>query len=204
MRQIERRFCQAEMRMSEGRIEGYAAVFDVPSLDLGGFREFVRGGAFIKTIKESDIRALFNHDPNFVLGRNAAGTLELAEDGRGLHFRVSPPPTGWANDLTVTIGRGDINQASFQFATIRDAWRDAPAGPERDLLEVRLYDVSVVTFPAYPQTEVGMRMNRILTGDTSDPDLINLIVSELGGPRPSEDRHRAANNRRRRLELLSL
>lgn len=181
--QIERRFLPAEMRVEQdGSIEGYAAVFDEWA-DLGFFREKIRAGAFKKTIQEADVRALFNHDPNYVLGRNKAGTLELAEDRHGLHFRVDPPKAGWANDLHGSIQRGDINQASFGFNTIKDAW-DHDADPaERELLEVRLFDVSVVTYPAYEQTEVSARSLGVATIasmlDDLEPVQIGQMINEL-------------------------
>lgn len=156
----ERRYYPAEMRADEekGIIEGYAAVFDQWSEDLGYFREKIRKGAFSKTIREADVRALFNHDPNYVLGRNQAGTLELAEDDHGLQFRVEPPAAQWAQDLYLSVKRGDIDQASFGFGTVRDEWNHDADPVERELVEVRLYDVSVVTYPAYPQTDVSARM----------------------------------------------
>lgn len=189
--QIERRFFKSEMRMdSEGRIEGYAAVFNEWSDDLGGFREMIRNGAFTKTISEADIRGLFNHDSNFVIGRNRSGTLELSEDDSGLHFRASPPETTWANDLKISIDRGDINQGSFGFWTVRDDWRKAEEGNERELIEVGLFDVSVVTFPAYPQTAVNVRslMTQFISqarAQDADPNLIEELINELRAILPS-------------------
>ena len=83
---LERRyFAVEELRADDGdgTIQGYAAVFDSPSLNLGGFREIVRPGAFTQSVQRDDVRALFNHDPNFVLGRTKSGTLALLEDERG-------------------------------------------------------------------------------------------------------------------------
>lgn len=156
--ELERRYLPVEFRVDQdGVIEGYAAVFNQWSEDLGYFREMIRQGAFAKTIKESDIRALFNHDPNYVLGRNKAGTLDLAEDDHGLQFRVNPPDATWARDLQESIKREDINQASFAFRAIRDNWDHDAEPVERELVELHLYDVSVVTYPAYPQTQVSAR-----------------------------------------------
>jgi HK97 family phage prohead protease len=173
----------AEFRVDkEGSIEGYAAVFDKWA-DLGFFREKVRKGAFKKTIKEADIRALFNHDPNYVLGRNKAKTLDLAEDKHGLQFRVEPPETGWAGDLAVSIKREDINQASFGFQTVRDEWNHDADPAERELIEVRLFDVSVVTYPAYPQTDVSARslgdMFVASLEDGLDMDEIDYMLEQL-------------------------
>jgi len=140
------------------KIKGHAAVFDKLSEDLGGFREKIASGAFAKTIKKSDIRALFNHDPNYVLGRNKAGTLNLEEDEKGLAIEIDPPDTSYARDLMVSIERGDITQMSFAFKTIKDSWENQDKKESiRTLEEVDLFDVSPVTYPAYPQTDVKVR-----------------------------------------------
>lgn len=162
---IERRIIRVtnlEMRAGgdgEGaKITGYAARFNELSDDLGGFREKIAPGAFKNTIKQDDIRALFNHDPNYVLGRTLAGTLNLYEDKKGLRMEVSVPETTWAKDLTVSIERGDISQQSFGFNTLRDEWDETNKDDiQRTLREVRLFDVGPVTYPAYPQTSVQMR-----------------------------------------------
>ena len=141
-------------------IEGYASVFESWSEELGGnspFRERVVKGAFEETIQKDDIRALFNHDPNYVLGRNVAGTLTLEEDEKGLKVRIIPPNTQWAKDLLVSIKRGDITQMSFGFTVILDRWTYEDNIDVRELLKVKLFDVSPVTFPAYSQTECGVR-----------------------------------------------
>lgn len=138
-------------------IEGYGAVFGKRSQDLGGFVEEVGRSAFNKTIKESDVRALFNHDPNYVLGRMKAGTLELSVDSAGLPYRISLPNTTFARDLYESMSRGDINQSSFSFEVIRDSWTETE---DRNLLrtleEVRLFDVGPVTFPAYEDAASGV------------------------------------------------
>lgn len=155
----EYRVFPLELRVSDDKkkIRGYAAVFNQWSEDLGGFREKIRPGAFSKTIKEADVRALFNHDPNYVLGRNKAGTLRLTEDDKGLEIEVDPPETQWARDLLISIDRGDINQMSFGFSTVKDEWGGDKGEATRELVEVKLFDVSPVTYPAYPQTVVGVR-----------------------------------------------
>lgn len=139
---------------------GYAAVFGALSDDLGGFREIIEPGAFTKTLGEADVRALMNHDPNYVLGRTKSGTLRLAEDERGLAFEVDAPDTQWARDLVVTMRRQDINQCSFAFRPVRWTWEIDEATESRiwRQQEVALYDVSpAVTFPAYPQTSSAVR-----------------------------------------------
>jgi HK97 family phage prohead protease len=159
---IERRFVTAELRVIDSddgsMIEGYAAVFNEWSEDLGGFRERIRPGAFARTIREADVRGLWQHDPNFVLGRNLAGTLELLEDNHGLQYRITPPDAQWARDALVTMRRGDVNQSSFAFEAVLNEWGEAADGfITRELIEVKLYDVSPVTYPAYPQTSAQVR-----------------------------------------------
>lgn len=159
--EIERRSVQmTEIRAeSDGKISGYAAVFNQQSeLLYGSFREVIKPGAFSKTL-QNDIRALWNHDTAYVLGRNTAGTLSLVEDSRGLRVDIAPPDTQWARDLMVSIKRGDISQMSFGFNVKKDSWSETQAdGTQiRTLEDINLHEVSVVTFPAYPQTSVSAR-----------------------------------------------
>jgi HK97 family phage prohead protease len=139
-------------------ISGYAAVYNSESdLLYGFFREVIRPGAFDNSLK-NDIRALWNHNTAYVLGRSTSGTLDIRSDAKGLYFEVDPPDTQWANDLCTSIQRGDINQMSFGFETVSDNWQSLEDGTEmRELLEVNLHEVSVVTFPAYQATSAGMR-----------------------------------------------
>lgn len=144
----------------DGKIVGHASVFDSWSETLGGifpFKEIVRKGTFTETIKIDDIRALFNHDPNFVLGRNKAGTLELEEDEIGLRVVITPPDTSWANDLIKNLRRGDISQMSIGFIVLEDTWGTQDGIDIREIKKVQLFDVSIVTYPAYTQTDVGVR-----------------------------------------------
>ncbi len=139
-------------------IQGHAAVFGQLSEDLGGFREKVAKGAFTKTLKEADVRALWNHDSNYVLGRNRSGTLRLAEDKEGLSVEIDPPDTTWAKDLLTSMERGDVDQMSFGFRVVKEEWDDSDkANVVRTLSEVELFDVSPVTYPAYPQTSVSVK-----------------------------------------------
>lgn len=138
------------------KISGYAAVFNTAA-DIGMFQERISAGAFGESIGTDDIRALWNHDSNYVLGRNKSGSLMLVEDQHGLKIEIDPPDTQWARDLMVSIDRGDVSQMSFGFQTITDKWEMSEGVDMRTLLKVRLFDVSPVTFPAYPDTEVGLR-----------------------------------------------
>lgn len=160
--QVERRgLAVAELRLAHAdsrTITGYAAVFNALSEDLGWFREQIAPGAFADSIaRGDDVRALINHDSNLVLGRTAAGTLRLMEDTRGLMVEIDAPDTQVARDLIVSMDRGDVTQMSFGFYTEKQAWDETTDPPTRTLQQVRLFDVSVVTYPAYPQTDVSVR-----------------------------------------------
>lgn len=140
-------------------IQGHAAVFGSRSQDLGGFVEQVDRHAFTKTVREADVRALFNHDPSALLGRTTAGTLRLGVDGAGLAYEVDIPDTTLGRDLQISMERGDVTQSSFGFRTIRDSWTQDDEGyPLRTLEEVSLHngDVSPVTYPAYEETDTGV------------------------------------------------
>lgn len=159
-RNKEHRCFNYEVRQSsdnENSIESYAAVYDEWSQNLGGFREIIRPGTFTKTIIENDIRALINHDPNLIIGRNKSNTLELFDDPKGLKYRVELPDTSYAKDLKSSVKRGDISQNSFGFLTIKDRWGTETFNgvqlAARELFEVKLFDVSPVSFPAYEQAE---------------------------------------------------
>ena len=137
---------------------GYAARFNTLSQNLGGFVESVEPTAFNQTIKEADIRALFNHDVNQVLGRLASDTLRLTVDEIGLRYEIDMPDTALGRDLTVLMARGDINGSSFGFRVIDDAWGETTDGfPQRSLKQVALRDVGPVTFPAYTSSDVALR-----------------------------------------------
>jgi HK97 family phage prohead protease len=170
---IERRFFAVDgltVETREGKapiIRGHAAVFGQLSEDLGGFREQVAPGAFADAIAGDDVRALFNHDPNYILGRNRAKTLRMTEDSTGLAIEIDAPDTQTIRDLVLApIARGDVSQMSFGF-TVRPGGQDWAKDDEgrniRTLKKVRLFDVSPVVFPAYPQTDVAMRDLRAWT-----------------------------------------
>lgn len=142
------------------KIIGHAAIFDVFAENFFFFKEKVAPGAFTDSIANGDdVRALINHDPNLVLGRTKSGTLTLAEDDKGLKVEIDPPTTTFAADLLVSLERGDVDQMSFGFQ-VQEEEIIRGEGNESDiriLKKVKLFDVSVVTFPAYPQTDAGIR-----------------------------------------------
>lgn len=138
-------------------IEGYAALYNQET-DLGWFREIIMPGAF-DGADLSDVRALFNHDPNSVLARTASGTLRLEVDERGLKYEFEAPNTSTGNDLLEMIRRGDVSQSSFAFTVEKSDWEEEEG--RNDLRKITrfatLYDVSPVTYPAYAQTSVQAR-----------------------------------------------
>lgn len=143
------------------KICGHAANFNSMSSDLGGFIERIAPGAFTKTLLNADVRALWNHDSNIVLGRNKSGTLVLLEDASGLYFEINSPDTQLVRDMVIgPIERGDVSQCSFGFYTVADKWDNIDGQVVRTLLEVELLDVSPVTYPAYNSTDVAMRSMR--------------------------------------------
>lgn len=167
---LEKRVFTIEMRAAaEGEagderrtVSGYAAVFNSPSEDMG-FIEYIEPGAFREAIPKSDVRALFNHDPNLILARTASGTLKIAEDDKGLRYEFQIPATTFGNDFRVMLDRGDVSQSSFSFTVKDQSWEEKkrPDGSfqyTRRIKKVeRLYDVSPVTYPAYPDTDVALR-----------------------------------------------
>lgn len=162
MADIERRIVDAGLEVrGEGETKtlvGYAAKFGVRSEDLGGFVESIAPGAFDRAISEGhDVRALWNHNADVVLGRTKAGTLRLSVDEVGLKIETDLPDTQAARDLRVSVARGDVSQMSFGFRTKGDEWRTEDGVPYRTLTDLDLFDVSPVTYPAYPQTEVSVR-----------------------------------------------
>ena len=137
------------------RLKGYAAVFNSPSEEMpGGFKEQIQEGTFSETIKKDDVRLLFNHDASLVLARNKAKTLKLSEDKKGLYFEASLPDTQLGRDLATSVERGDITSNSFGFFILSERWERRGGENIRVLEKVRLVDISAVTFPAYPATEL--------------------------------------------------
>lgn len=166
MEQLEWRFLPLEGAQvrADGearRLEGYAAVFNTEAVIWGLWREEIAPGAYSKTIKEEDIRALWNHDTNIVLGRNKAGTLELSEDDKGLRSVIIPPDNEWGRPVVDAVRRGDVTGMSIAFRVVKEDWwhppEDSSELPKRTIKEARLYEVSPVTFPAFESTSISAR-----------------------------------------------
>ena len=142
----------------EKRIEGYFAVFNSVYEIFPGMTESVAPGAFSETL-DGDIRALIDHETMYVLGRNQAGTLELREDDKGLWGSILINPNDQdAMNLYSRVERGDVNQCSFGFDILSEETDFRENGDVHwTISKVRLYEVSVCTFPAYSETQVDAR-----------------------------------------------
>ena len=150
------------------KIFGYAATFGNESSVLesrqGKFVEIIDAGAFDDVLND-DIRALFNHDPNMILARSkgGTGTLSLGTDSTGLWYTFDMPQTRAGDDLLESIRRGDVESSSFGFSVAKDQWAETrdDAGNRslvRTITKVaKLYDVSPVVSPAYPDATVALR-----------------------------------------------
>lgn len=166
----ETRGCVIEMRASADgtpKISGYPIVFEQWSEDLGGFREMIKRGAVQFT---PEVRADFNHDSNYILGRASKGTLKLAIEDRGVRMDVEPPDTQWARDLTAQVERGDIDQGSFAFRVLPGGETWSGDKKERTLTKILVSRVSLVADPAYTQTSMQVRArNAAGSQQTEDP-----------------------------------
>ena len=173
---------------SEFSFEGYAAVFDQLSDDLGGFRVVIKRGAF-KRVLTDDVRLLVNHDSNLLLARTTSGTLKIKEDPKGLRVLADVAPTQLGKDLKVLMERGDLDQMSFQFQVEEDEWEEADDGTLlRTIISFAgLFDVAPVTFPAFPQTEARISVSR--------DDLIAEAWSIHRGETEATDARKAAIDR---------
>ena len=159
MKLLEVRTIQAALRadVAKRTLEGHAAVFG-QECDFGWFRERIDPHAFDGDAITGDIRALFNHDRNQVLGRTSAKTLRVWVDEKGLAYRIDLPDTQLGHDLAVSVDRGDISQSSFAFWTVKeDVLPEKGRSDLRILKRVLVDDVSPVTVPAYTGTDVSAR-----------------------------------------------
>jgi HK97 family phage prohead protease len=163
MGEVEIRVCGADDLRIESRgvgqtIRGHAIVVNRLSENLGFFREQIAPSALARTLTEGvDLRALVDHDPSRILGRLSAGTLRVEADAQGLLVAIDPPATTAGQDIVESIRRRDVTGMSFAFRTLQDAWDETTDPPTRTVTDMLVREVSIVTFPAYPQTDVAMR-----------------------------------------------
>jgi uncharacterized protein len=185
---VEQRFVEvADIEIRDGdtgdgmRFRGYAAIFDSPSEPLP-FIERIKPGAFSRSLKSrNEIKMFVNHDAGRVIGSRRAGTLRLTEDERGLAVDADLPDTTDGRDLSVLMQRGDVNSMSFGFSVPRGGDHFNTAGTERELRDVRLHEVSVVTgFPAYTATSAYVRSLDALSEKTGlDAVRMNDAITKL-------------------------
>ena len=140
-------------------LTGYAAVFNSEA-NLGTFSEMIRPGAFAKSLATgSNVRALYQHQGDALLGTTRGRTLQLREDGHGLAFTLSLPDTSHGRDLAILVDRGDVAGCSFGFK-VRDGgdrWEQRGAQLVRELLDVELVEITLTSDPAYQDTSVALR-----------------------------------------------
>lgn len=164
-------------------VRGHAAVFDQLSDNLGGFREKIARGAF-KRVLDNDVRFLVNHNPDLLLARTTNGTLRLKEDPTGLQIEADLAATSVGNDLRILLDRGDMDQMSFAFSMQggSDTWDEDDEG---DLIRTinrfgGLFDVSAVTYPAYPQTDIQASSVRTVALPLDiDPETFQRALDEV-------------------------
>lgn len=181
-----------ELRGEDGAptiLRGYAAVFDELSVPIFGFREKIRSGAFSKSLKENNIRALWNHNADMPLGNTKAGTLKLEEDNKGLRFDLELPDNSWGHDTAISVKRGDVDGVSFGFNVIKDEWdHSKKEEPIRTLVSVNLIEISPTPFPAYPATSVDART--ALRGYGIDYDRLAQILLRAQGKSLEDEDYR--------------
>jgi len=170
---------------------GQAAVFDQRTW-IGppkyGFWEEIDAAAFDRAIREDDVRFLVDHDPGKVLARNTAGTLRLTTDKKGLVADADMADVSYARDLAVLLERGDVSQMSFGFVPTTEEWSTLDDGTEvRRLVEVELFDVSAVAYPAYDGTDAALRVVEARRADHRSNQLATLrtrLEAAWKGDRP--------------------
>ncbi len=142
-----------------GRVGGYVALWNSLSGDLGGFREKLKRGAFTRSLelvkeKKADVLFFVEHDSRAILGRLSAGNLALYEDSHGLAFTLELPPTTLGRDTATLVSRGILKGCSFAFSPVHEHWEKVAGESIRELSEVRLFECSIVSTPAYASTSV--------------------------------------------------
>ena len=226
-KQIELRFAPSELRAnSESRtIVGYAAKFEKWSEPImGWFKEKIDRDAFSEC-DVTDVIMCFNHNIDSILARTTSGTLTLSTDDEGLRFEFEAPATTMGNDMLELVRRGDISKCSFKFTVEEDEWRYADKEnkleyDERTIRKIgKLYDVSLVVYPAYSDTEAGVRhleerkqqfLNNQSHEKDSDKTPQGVVVDETAGATTDSQVSRANSpamdsaSRKRTTALLNL
>jgi uncharacterized protein len=196
----ELRYFNVSLRSDGGtsrRVFGRAAAYGTYSQDFGGWREIIQKGAFADVVKRGgDCYALFNHDPNKILGRTKSGTLQLRDTDGGLDFSLDLPDTPLGQEIGELCSRGDLNQCSFAFMPGEQQWDDEDYEDEetgvRSRIAVRklrtiakLQDISLVTYPAYAKGTSAQLMSRMFPQGIPESFKRHIVT-----PKSSERRRR--------------
>lgn len=176
-------------------IEGYAALYDNET-NIGPFKETIARGAF-DDVLDNDVRALMNHDPNYVLGRTGAGTLELELDDTGLKYRIKLGEQQYAKDLYESVKRGDISQSSFAFTIAEQSWNENRTIRSVDKVAT-LLDVSPVTYPAYKDTHGLVARN-----EDTEPEQIDNAVDNTTSEENKEVKKTTKRSKKMNLKELN-
>jgi len=211
-----RNYQMIEVRVSEAgtepRIEGIAAVYNQPTEIDGWFGSFIEviDPGFFEGVLRNDVRALWNHNTDLVIGRTKNGTLKLNDQEAGLGVEIDPPDTQTGRDAVTSIRRGDVDQMSFAFS-VKQGWDEWKENEEGNMVRTlkrgackQLYDVSPVSFPAYPQTSVGVRsvLSNLAAGGSLNGDADQAI--QIAAAEARAQRRVRAKNRKRHIEIESL
>lgn len=158
MKMEHRSFQGLEVRNDEESrtIGGIAVPYNEWSEDLGFFERFAPG-SLTDTLRETDLRVIFNHNADYVVGRVSAGTARFSDTDQGLKYEADAPNAVWADGLLESIRRGDIRENSFGFMTVEDTWEERDGRLYRTVLKAELREVGPQTFPAYSQSTVDVR-----------------------------------------------
>lgn len=188
--EVECRYITSSLRAErvggERRIEGLAIAVNTRSVDLGGFYEYIRPEALDRTFRadKRDIHAYYNHDSGKVLGYSESGTLQLRRDKSGLHVTIYPPATPTGEEVMTLLDRGDIRGMSFGFRVLDEDWRTEDGAHTRDVTDMVIHEVSVVSKPAYQATNVKVAQRSL--------DTFLKTVAQEKGERYYRDRLRLA------------
>lgn len=164
------------MEGGKPRVDGRAILFNSWSVDLGGFRERMAPGS---VELDPDLVALFDHNSAMVLGRTSAGTMEARQDTAGVAFTAYPPQTTWANDLRVSMERGDIRGCSYRMYVEEDRWFVEDGQVCREVLKARVTELTVTSMPAYPETTAEARSHAAaLSKHAKTEDRAGRVISD--------------------------
>jgi HK97 family phage prohead protease len=174
---------RVETRGLSKLIRGYPIVFNRLSENLGGFREKVIPEAIDRTLRDGiDLRALVDHDASKILGRLSAGTLRVEKDQYGLAVEITPPNTTAGHDIVESINRRDVTGGSFAFMPIgeTESWWDFKSNPPvRTVRDMLVRELTICSFPAYPQTELALRSLARYRGPRHPPATVTQRLAAL-------------------------